>query len=102
MEVADKIDPGYSRFRGILLYELQTAMVLQAKKEFCKDLITKTEAEVMLKNLYLKHKYMFIFQEKLRRSLDILHESCRILLVEPEFKETIQEKLGSLNSMLDI
>lgn len=85
LEIADKIDPGYSRFRGILLQELQTSMVLQAKKEYCGDLITKTEAE-----------------DKLRKSLDILQESCKILMVEPEFKGTLQEKLQTLNTLLEI
>ncbi|KAK9885454.1 hypothetical protein WA026_010950 [Henosepilachna vigintioctopunctata] len=85
LEVADYIDPGYSRFRGILLYELQSTMVMQAKKLYCKDLITKSDAE-----------------DKLRKSLDILHESCKILLAEPDFKDILQEKLESLNNMIEI
>lgn len=67
LEIAEILDPGYSRLRGDVLYELQAALVAQTKLEFCKELSTKFEAEI-----------------KLRESLDFLQESVKILSLEPE------------------
>jgi hypothetical protein len=46
LEIADVLDPGASRLRGILLYDLQAAMAVQAKRDLASDKITKAAAQV--------------------------------------------------------
>lgn len=46
LELADKLEPGWSRFRGTLLLDLQAAMTVQTKREFETDKITKAGAQV--------------------------------------------------------
>lgn len=46
LEIADILEPGYSRFRGNLLYDLQSAMVVQAKRDYDDDKITKEATKV--------------------------------------------------------
>ena len=48
LEVADILDPGASRLRGLLLYDLQVAMVVQAKRDLASNKITKAAAQVSL------------------------------------------------------
>lgn len=47
LEVLDVLDPGCSKVRGTVLYELQAAMVVLTKREFNKGKLTKTSAQVM-------------------------------------------------------
>lgn len=46
LEVADILEPGWSRFRGTLLLELQAAMAIHIKREFEADKLTKANAQV--------------------------------------------------------
>lgn len=46
LEIAEILEPGYSRFRGNLLYDLQAAMVVQAKRDYEIEKITKEAAKV--------------------------------------------------------
>lgn len=48
--IADILEPGYSRFKGNLLYDLHAAMVAQANRKYDNQLITKQEFWVLLKN----------------------------------------------------
>lgn len=48
LEIAELFEPGWSHFRGNLLLDLQEAMVIQIKREFAKDLITKQGAQVRI------------------------------------------------------
>lgn len=47
LEIADKVEPGYSRFRGTLLLDLQAAMTIMTKREFEVGKITKAGAQVI-------------------------------------------------------
>ena len=40
LEVASKIDPGFSKLRGDLLFELQSASVLLAQRALAEDRVT--------------------------------------------------------------
>lgn len=46
LDLADKLDPGLTRLRGSLLYELQAIKVIKVKAEFEKELVTKEKAQV--------------------------------------------------------
>lgn len=48
LEIADILEPGYSRFRGNLLYDLQAAMVVQTKRDYDNETITKDAAKVII------------------------------------------------------
>jgi hypothetical protein len=48
LEVADILDPGATRIRGLLLYDLQAAMVVQAKRDLASDKIMKAAARVSI------------------------------------------------------
>lgn len=39
--IADILEPGYSRFKGNLLYDLQAAMVAQANRKYNNQIISK-------------------------------------------------------------
>lgn len=46
LDFIDIVDPGFSRIRGEILNELQVAMVIQTKRHFDQDKITKEAAQV--------------------------------------------------------
>lgn len=46
LEVANLLCPGSSRFRGSLLYDLQAALVIQTKRNYEQEKITKLAANV--------------------------------------------------------
>lgn len=48
LELADKLEPGWTRFRGTLLLDLQSAMTMQTKREFEAEKLTKAGAQVIL------------------------------------------------------
>lgn len=48
LELADKLEPGWTRFRGTILLELQAAMSMHTKREFEAQKLTKTGAQVCL------------------------------------------------------
>ncbi|KAJ0174501.1 hypothetical protein K1T71_009609 [Dendrolimus kikuchii] len=84
LEVADKLEPGWTKFRGTLLLELQAAMTFQAKREFESGKITKAAA-----------------QDQLMESMVLLQEATNILHIEPHMKDTLEKKIRELASQLD-
>lgn len=46
LEIVDVLEPGFSKIRGQVLNELQSAMVIQAKRQFNDGTITKEAAQV--------------------------------------------------------
>ncbi|CAK1555582.1 unnamed protein product [Leptosia nina] len=84
LEVADKLEPGWSKFRGTILLELQAAMVLQTKRDFDCDKITKAGA-----------------QDQLMESMILLQEATNILKVEPHMKETLEQKVRELSLFIN-
>ncbi|CAG9564520.1 unnamed protein product [Danaus chrysippus] len=84
LEVADKLDPGWSRFRGTILLELEAAMTIKIKKEFEADMLTKTEA-----------------QDQLIENMVLLEEATNILKIEPHMNEALKAKLQERLSILD-
>lgn len=46
LQITEQLEPGYSRIRGQILGELQTAMVMQSKALFSEGKITKQAAQV--------------------------------------------------------
>ncbi|XP_049855223.1 SET domain-containing protein SmydA-8 [Schistocerca gregaria] len=84
LEVADVLEPGMSRLRGILLYELQAAMVVQAKRDFNADKITKSAA-----------------QEIMGEAMTLLQDATKILQSEPDMTKLLEEKLEALATELN-
>uniref|UniRef100_A0A1B6FV33 MYND-type domain-containing protein n=2 Tax=Cuerna arida TaxID=1464854 RepID=A0A1B6FV33_9HEMI len=82
LELADKLDPGLTRFRGSLLYDLQAIKVIKVKAEFEKDFITKEKA-----------------QELLAEVTSILEEATTILKSEPDMGYSLQARLKELNDL---
>lgn len=54
LDVADILEPGFSKFRGLLLYDLQAAVVVQAKRRYDSGEISREDVEVI--NVVLKDK----------------------------------------------
>ncbi|XP_045451337.1 SET domain-containing protein SmydA-8 [Melitaea cinxia] len=84
LDVADKLEPGWSRFRGTILLELQSAMTMQTKREFEDDIITKSAA-----------------QDQLMESMVLLQEAANILRIEPHMKTVLETKVQELSNLLD-
>ncbi|XP_013179737.1 PREDICTED: protein msta, isoform A [Papilio xuthus] len=84
LELADKLEPGWTRFRGTILLELQAAMSMQTKREFEDQKLTKTGA-----------------QDQLMQSMALLQEATNILRVEPHMVETLEAKVKELSNQLD-
>ncbi|XP_075980489.1 SET and MYND domain containing, arthropod-specific, member 2 [Anticarsia gemmatalis] len=84
LEIADKLEPGWSRFRGGLLLDLQAAMTVQTKREFEAGKLTKAGA-----------------QDELMESMVLLQEATNILRVEPHMKGALEAKIQELTSLLD-
>nr|CAD7455694.1 unnamed protein product [Timema tahoe] len=84
LEVADALSPGMSRMRGVLLFELQAAMVVNTRREFESDQITKERA-----------------QEVLGEAMTLLQSSAEILRSDPDMKAQLEEKLVALAKDLE-
>lgn len=84
IEIADVLEPGWSKFRGTLLLELQAAMAFQIKREFEEDKLTKTNA-----------------QEQLMETMVLLEEATNILKVEPHMKDILEAKIKNLGLQLE-
>ncbi|XP_072944835.1 SET domain-containing protein SmydA-8 [Epargyreus clarus] len=84
LELADKLEPGWSRFRGTILLELQSVMTLETKRDFENGKLTKEAA-----------------QSQLMESLVLLQDAMNILKVEPHMQPTLEMKLKELTSLLD-
>ncbi|KAH0820855.1 hypothetical protein GEV33_001936 [Tenebrio molitor] len=70
LEVADILEPGHSRFRGSLLYDLHEAMMVQVRRGGGEGVEDKAKS--------------------------CLKEAAVILDTEPDFKEIVRKKLESL------
>ncbi|XP_033226599.1 SET domain-containing protein SmydA-8-like isoform X2 [Belonocnema kinseyi] len=79
LSVADKIDPGFTRWRGQLLLSLQEALFLQEK----------------LKEYPEKQKN----QEKFNEAKTILQEATKILKIESDFAPLLSKHLSNLKSL---
>ncbi|XP_052755151.1 SET domain-containing protein SmydA-8 [Galleria mellonella] len=84
LELADKLEPGWTRFRGTLLLDLQAAMTMQTKREYESGKITKAAA-----------------QDQLMESMVLLQEATNILKVEPDMRTALEVKIQELSSQLD-
>ncbi|XP_066994525.2 SET domain-containing protein SmydA-8 isoform X2 [Anabrus simplex] len=84
LELADILDPGASRLRGSLLFDLQATMVVKAKKDFQEEKITKSAAEDIL-----------------GRAMIFLQEAAEIFRQEPEMVEKLQDMLENLSKELE-
>ncbi|XP_054268253.1 SET domain-containing protein SmydA-8-like [Macrosteles quadrilineatus] len=82
LDLADKLDPGMTRFRGTLLYDLQAIKVVKVKAEFEKDLITKDKA-----------------QELLTEVTELLQEATKILKHEPDMITLLEERVKELDQL---
>ncbi|CAH1104725.1 unnamed protein product [Psylliodes chrysocephalus] len=66
LEVLDVIEPGNSRIRGLILFELHGPLMVLARHQYQNDVIDKEK-----------------FKKELRRIIDILGQSLKILKQEP-------------------
>ncbi|CAG9788861.1 unnamed protein product [Diatraea saccharalis] len=83
LELADQLEPGWSRFRGTILLDLQAAMVVQTKRDYEAEKITKEGV-----------------QDELMESMVLLQEAANILRVEPEMRPTLEAKIEELTRFL--
>ncbi|CAG2065877.1 unnamed protein product [Timema podura] len=130
LEVADALSPGMSRMRGVLLFELQAAMVVNTRREFESEQITKERAQVT------KHCFGFSDpliaargqpprlvesqslgqhrteiklidpgqrknEEVLGDAMTLLQSSAEILRSDPDMKAQLEEKLVALAKELE-
>ncbi|XP_069699805.1 SET domain-containing protein SmydA-8-like isoform X2 [Periplaneta americana] len=84
LEIADVLDPGASRIRGLLLYDLQAAMVVQAKRDLAEDKVTKSAA-----------------QDIMVESMTLLQQAAEILKTEADMAQLLEEKLVNLSKELE-
>lgn len=47
LDVAEILEPGFSKFRGLLLYDLQAAVVVQAKRRYQDGEVSREDVEVV-------------------------------------------------------
>jgi hypothetical protein len=64
LAVADILEPGASRLRGLLLYDLQAAKVVQAKRDLASEKILKASAQVSF-CAWAETKFMIYFSSRL-------------------------------------
>ncbi|XP_021942369.1 protein msta [Zootermopsis nevadensis] len=84
LEIADVLDPGSTRLRGVLLYDLQATMVVQAKRDLASDKITKAAA-----------------QDIMGESMTLLQLAAEILKTEDDMAHLLQDKLANLSKELE-
>ncbi|XP_065173642.1 SET domain-containing protein SmydA-8-like [Atheta coriaria] len=70
LENLDVIEPGYTRTRGLILYELHAPLILIAKNLYKNAVITKEE-----------------LKRKLNEAAEKLEEAVKILCLEPEYTQ---------------
>jgi len=83
LDLADKVEPGMTKWRGQILFEYQSASVVLAQRALDEAKLDKWKAKE-------------IFQENLNR----LQESVSILQVEPDCKTELQEEMQRLSKLL--
>lgn len=84
LEVADRVEPGATLFRGKILLDLQQVMTMKTKREFEAELITHAKA-----------------QEQLLESMQVLQEAVEILRPEPDMRAVLEGHINRLNAELD-
>ncbi|CAK1587155.1 unnamed protein product [Parnassius mnemosyne] len=84
LELAEKLEPGWTRFRATILLELQAALSMQTKREYEDQKLTKEGA-----------------QDQLMRSMALLQEAVNILSIEPHMTEILEAKVKELSSQMD-
>ncbi|KAK9696141.1 hypothetical protein QE152_g32092 [Popillia japonica] len=67
LENINVLEPGWSRLRGIIMYELHAPIIMLARNLYNNDVIDKTE-----------------LRAKLMEAIELLRESSQILILEPE------------------
>ncbi|KAJ6634117.1 SET domain-containing protein SmydA-8, isoform A [Pseudolycoriella hygida] len=79
LKVAEIFEPGASRFRGLLLLDLQECLTVQTKREFNNDLLTKENA-----------------QAQLVESMNLLQEAVSILKIESAMQSILEDRVKNL------
>ncbi|RZF39124.1 hypothetical protein LSTR_LSTR013859 [Laodelphax striatellus] len=82
LEVADTLEPGITRFRGLLLYDLQAARLVNIKNEFENENITGDEAQAYL-----------------AEPMKILGEATEILRTEPDLLYLLEDKMKEISEL---
>lgn len=82
LEVVDQLEPGFSRLRGIVMYELHAPIMIQTTRMFEDKKITVQE-----------------FKKRLREVLRLLKDSERILSREPEGSAEYTMALGARDAI---
>merc|ERR1719481_1329173 len=83
LELADKVEPGSTKWRGQLLLELQMAQVALAAALEETGTIGKMAAK-----------------ERAQEAMENLQQAARILQVEPDMRDTLQSRMGAISTML--
>ena len=84
LELADKIEPGMTKWRGELLFETQATAVILTQRALNEGRVKNFQA-----------------QEIFAENLGYLRESIAILQVEPEEKDKLQDQLEKLSRLLE-
>lgn len=86
LNVVNVLEPGASRLRGIICYELHAPMMVKITREFENRTINSNQLRSRLKevrliglNNFSNYSQKFLFQQIVR----LLHESYEILRIEP-------------------
>ncbi|XP_040572968.1 SET domain-containing protein SmydA-8 [Lepeophtheirus salmonis] len=84
LTVANRVDPGFSKWRGELLLEMQSANVILGQRAL---------AEGRISNIQAKD----IFDENMKH----LKEADRVLCIEPEYRDKVKSKINYLTKEIE-
>lgn len=82
LEVVDSLEPGFSRLRGIIMYELHAPIMIQTTRMFEEKKLNVQE-----------------FKKRLREVLQLLKDSEKILSKEPEGSAEYTMALGARDAI---
>lgn len=82
LDVVDVLEPGYSRLRGVIMYELHAPIMIQTTRLFEDKKITINE-----------------FKRRLREVTKLLRDSEKILGYEPEGSAEFTMALGARDAI---
>lgn len=82
LKVVDRLEPGVSRLRGVIMYELHAPIMIQATRLFEKKQINVIE-----------------FKRRLREVIALLKDAERILSIEPEGSPEYTMALASTDAL---
>ena len=104
LDLADKIEPGLTKFRGEILFELQSTSVLLAQKAMEDGKMERYQAMVNRNSNFtsvLQYVlFSFAFQEIFEENIHRLREAITILQIEPDGKEQLQNEMEKLSKLL--